>query len=142
MTPTNPDDRLAALRQLAQERHVPSGPEPARLGDVLSKLFALRGYGRVRGDEQLQHAWQTALATLVEADWLNQTRVLFLRSGVLNVGVSNSALLSELAAFHKQALLQTLRTQAAHLRIRDLKFRIAAMGGSVPSTEATDADAD
>ena len=125
-TPANPDDRLAALRKLSEERRVPTGPEPVPLGKILSQLFALRGYGRVRGDQQLHEAWQKTLVAIGEPEWQAHTRVLNLRNGTLHIGVSSSALLSELAAFHKQRLLKSLRDNFAHLRLRDLKFRLAS----------------
>ena len=133
---SNPDERLSALRKLSQERSLPRGPEPAPLGKILSQLFALRGYGRVRGDQQLNEAWQKTLATLGEPDWHAHTRVLYLRNGTLHIGVSSSALLSELAAFHKSRLLQSLRGNFAQLRLRDLKFRLTSDNASPGETES------
>ncbi|SFI15654.1 Protein of unknown function [Planctomicrobium piriforme] len=94
--------------------------EPDTLGSVLSKLFALRGYGRPQAGRVLQELWTSA----AEPALLAQTKVLSLKNGVLQVGVSNSALLSELAAFRKMELLEILRKSPAGAKIRDLKFKL------------------
>ncbi len=94
--------------------------EPVQLRRVLSELIALKGLGRVQGNAQLQQAWQT-----VAGDEIGRSsRVLEFKRGVLNVGVNNSALLNELAGFHKQTMLENLQKQFAHLKIQDIKFRL------------------
>jgi predicted nucleic acid-binding Zn ribbon protein len=98
--------------------HKSSGPSP--LGDVLSRLMTLRGYGRTQGNRQLAELWRRIAGDMIA----DRTKVLGLKNGVLQVGVANAALLSELTAFHRHSLLQTLRTEAAHTGIRDLKFRL------------------
>lgn len=94
--------------------------EPDTLGSVISKLFAARGFGRVQADRQLHAAWKQTAGE----DVARQTRVLGLKNGVLQIGVSNSALLSELASFRKQELLEQMKTDHAQLRLRDLKFKL------------------
>lgn len=94
--------------------------DPQPLGDVLSHLFALRGYGRVQGDRQLHDAWRSAAGEQIA----RQTRVTGVKNGILQVGVASSALLSELAAFHKWSLLDRLRSEHPQLRINDIKFRL------------------
>jgi predicted nucleic acid-binding Zn ribbon protein len=94
--------------------------EPAALGEVLSRLFALRGYGRPQAQRQLHEAWNRAAG----AELAPQTRVLVLKQGVLHVGVANSALLSELTAFRKPELLEGLQAAAPQLRVRDIKFKL------------------
>lgn len=96
--------------------------EPVLLGRVLSELVALKGLARVQGSEQLQQAWQTVVGEEIGQG----SRVLELSRGVLNVGVSNSALLNEVVGFHKQVLLEKLQTQFAHLKIREIRFRLKA----------------
>ena len=94
--------------------------EPQHLGKVLSELIALKGLARVHGSEQLQQAWKT-----VAGDEIGQrSRVLELTRGVLQIGVGSSALLNELVGFHKQTLLEQLQAQFAHLKIREIKFRL------------------
>lgn len=90
------------------------------VGDVLSQLFALRGYGRVRGDRQLHDVWRAAAGEAIA----KQTRVAGVRNGVLQVGVASAALLSELAGFHKASLLERLQSDHPQLNVRDIKFKL------------------
>lgn len=94
--------------------------EPQHVGKVLSELIALKGLARVHGIEQLQQAWKTVAGD----DVGRHSRVIELSRGVLQVGVSNSAVLNELAGFHKQVFLEQLQQQFSHLKIRDIKFRL------------------
>ncbi|MEX0718418.1 MAG: DUF721 domain-containing protein [Planctomycetaceae bacterium] len=100
------------------KRHGRSGPES--LGKALAELVALRGLARPRGDAQLADVWRNVAGPQIAA----ATKVLGIRRGVLQVGVSNSALLSELASFHKASLLAAMTREHADLKIRDLKFRL------------------
>ena len=105
------------------DRTTERGPhEPQALGDVLSRLMALRGYGRVRGGRQLADVWRAAAGEKTAA----RTRVMGLKNGVLQIGVSNAALLSELTSFHRQSLLESLQKSKGGYAIRDLKFRLRA----------------
>ena len=90
------------------------------MSDVLSQLFAVRGYGRVRGDRQLQEIWRETAGGVIA----RQTRVSGVKNGVLQVGVANSGLLSELVAFHKHSLLQKLQSDQPQLNVRDIKFKL------------------
>lgn len=94
--------------------------EPNPLGSVLSQLFALRGFGRPQANQQLHQLWRSVCGCELQ----QQTRVLGLKNGVLQIGVSNSALLSELTSFRKAELLERLQADHAELRVRDLKFRL------------------
>ena len=110
-----PQDPYRNLRGFTAEKSA----EPQRIGHVLSELIVLKGLARVHGIEQLHQAWQTVAGE----ETARKSRVLELTRGVLQIGVSNSALLNELVGFHKQTLLENLRQQFAHLKIRDIKFR-------------------
>ncbi len=96
------------------------GPEPQRLSSALSELIAIRGYARVRGDAQLQSAWAETAGVVIA----RQTRAVAIRRGVLHVAVDHAPLLSELAGFYRQSLLEKLQKQHADLKIRDLKFKL------------------
>lgn len=105
------------------DRTTERGPhEPQALGDVLSRLMALRGYGRVRGSRQLADVWRAAAGEKIAA----RTRVMGLKHGVLQIGVCNAALLSELASFHRHSLLESLQRSGGQHGIQDLKFRLRA----------------
>jgi predicted nucleic acid-binding Zn ribbon protein len=94
--------------------------EPQHVGKAISELIALKGLARVHGTEQLQQAWRTVAGEEIG----RKSRVIELTRGVLHVGVGSSALFNELAGFHKQTLLETLQQQFAHLKIREIKFRL------------------
>ena len=98
--------------------------EVSKLGDVLSKVVAMRGIGRIRGDRQLLDAWKSVAGP--EAS--EGSRPTTLRNGVLQVLVSNSALLSELVSFHKAMILARLKAEHPSLKIRDLKFKLQSRG--------------
>jgi len=97
------------------------GPEP--IADILSELFAKRGYARVRSGAALEEAWRQSAG---EA-FAEETRVGGLRRGVLEVVVANSTLLQELQ-FAKQFLLEGLKSRLPDEPVKDLRFRV----GSVP----------
>ena len=63
-----------------------------------------------------------------------QTRVGEVRRGVLNVTVAHLALLEELAAFRKPALLAALRQAAPGTVIHDIRFRVGPIGPPAPAT--------
>jgi hypothetical protein len=98
------------------KREPEKGPE--RLGDVLSRLFTLRGWGRRQGRLHLEQAWVE-----VAGDYARQTRVAGLRRGVLEVEVGSAVLLQELAHFHKRRLLEALRARLPGTTLTDLRFR-------------------
>lgn len=99
----------------SQDRH-----GPRQLGDILTDLFAARGYARLRARDELESAWSRA----VGESRSKLTKLGGVRRGVLTVVVAHSALLEEFAAFEKQAILASLRGEAAGSVIRDIKFRV------------------
>jgi hypothetical protein len=103
------------------KREPEKGPE--RLGDVLSRLFTLRGWGRRQGRLHLEQAWVE-----VAGEHAKQTRVAGLRRGVLEVEVGSAVLLQELAHFHKRRLLEALRARLPGTTLTDLRFRAGVIG--------------
>jgi len=93
------------------------GPEP--LGEILSRLFAARGWGRRQERLRLEDAWAEA----VGPDYAKQTCVGVLRRGVLEVVVGNAVLMQELAHFQKRRLLEQLRRRLTGTTLTDLRFR-------------------
>ena len=93
--------------------------EVEHLSKALSELIALRGLARVGGDSQLAAVWSEIAGEQIAG----RTKVLGLKRGVLHIGVNSSALLGQLASFHKQSLLRQLKQQR-ELKIRDLKFEL------------------
>lgn len=100
------------------------GPKegPEALGEILSRLFTARGWGRRQDRLRLEQAW-TAAVDDVLPHVARQTRVGNLRRGVLEVMVGNAVLLQELASFHKRKLLESLRRRLSGVTITDLRFR-------------------
>src|SRR3954462_6227552 len=96
-----------------------SGTGPRRLSGALSELIALRGLARTGEAAELDAVWRAAAGESIAS----KTRVMGIKRGVLQVGVSNTPLLSELASFHRESLLRKLQLDHAALKIRDLKFR-------------------
>ena len=102
----------------------PGGCGPKELGDVLSNLFAERGYGRLQAVGELEAAWVAAVGEL----GARQTQLGGVRRGVLNVTVAHPALLEELSSFQKPQLLATLRREVPGTPILDIRFRIGPVG--------------
>jgi hypothetical protein len=80
----------------------------------------LRGLARSGGSAELASIWIEVAGSTIAG----KTRVMGIKRGVLQIAVSNSPLLSELASFHKESLLSNLQQKHSHLKIRDLKFRL------------------
>jgi len=99
----------------------PRGPEP--LGEILSRLFTARGWGRRQDRLRLEQAWNE----VVGADHAAHTRPGTLRRGVLEVVVDNAVLLQELAHYHKRRLLEQLRRRLPGTPINDLRFRAGVL---------------
>src|SRR5207253_10811598 len=93
------------------------GPEP--LGEILSRLFAARGWGRRQARMHLEEAWAEAAGPEIA----KHTRVVQLRRGVLEVEVNNGVLLQELAHYHKRRLLEQLRGRLPGTPVCDLRLR-------------------
>ena len=101
----------------------PKGPE--LLGEILSRLFTARGWGRRQDRLHLERAWEDTLAACGLAS--GQTRVSGLRRGVLEVVVADSVLIQELAHFHKRRLLEQLRGRLPGTPLKDLRFRAGVL---------------
>lgn len=103
---------------MAIRRDVPEkGPE--RLKEVLSRLFAGRGWGRRQDRLRLERAWAEAAG----AELAGHTQPTALRRGVLEVVVDSAVLLQELTHFHKRRLLAELRQRMPGTPLTDLRFR-------------------
>src|SRR5436309_1193207 len=104
-----------------RKKQRPDGPQP--LGEILSRLFTTRGWGRRQGQLHLEQAWNEAAGP----DFAAQTRVNGLRRGVLEILVGNSVLMQELAHYHKRRLLEQLRSRLTNTPITDLRFRAGVL---------------
>jgi predicted nucleic acid-binding Zn ribbon protein len=93
------------------------GPEP--LKEVLSQLFAARGWGRRQERLHIERAWEAAAG----AEIALKTRVGATRRGQLEIEVGNAVLLQELNHFHKRRLLEEMRKRLPAANITGLRFR-------------------
>jgi hypothetical protein len=80
--------------------------------------MARRGYGRIQSARQVDDAWQSVCSSLA-----SQSRPGNINRGVLEIYVSNSAVLQELN-FQQAALVDQLRQCAPQLGITALRFRL------------------
>jgi len=97
-----------------------NGPE--KIGEILSRLFSARGWGRKQDRLRLERAWADA----VGSDLAPQTRVAGIKRNVLEVEVKSAVLLQELTQFHKRRLLEALRKTLTGVTVADLRFRAGA----------------
>ena len=95
--------------------------DPQLLSLALSELIALRGFARVRSENELDTAWKA----IAGPELAGQTRPMQISRGVLTVFVQNAPLLSELSAFQGPELLQKLKLKVPHLKIKNLKFKLS-----------------
>lgn len=89
------------------------------MSEVLSRLFAARGWGRRQERLHLEDAWAKAIGP----EHAGRTRLGGLRRGILEVEVDNAIILQELAHFHKRKILERLRKQLPRVNLTDLRFR-------------------
>jgi predicted nucleic acid-binding Zn ribbon protein len=101
------------------------GPEP--IGEILSRLFAARGWGRRQDRLRLEEAW----AAVAGPEQARHTCVGAFRRGVLEILVGNAVLLQELAHYQKRRLLEQLRTRLPDTRLTDLRFRAGRIDNNV-----------
>jgi predicted nucleic acid-binding Zn ribbon protein len=97
-------------------------PGPERIGEILSRLFTARGWGRRSARLQLEKAWSDA----VGAKHQSHTRVLQVRKGVLEVEVDSAIVMQELSSFHKRRLLDKLKRALPNTELKELRFRSGA----------------
>jgi predicted nucleic acid-binding Zn ribbon protein len=109
-------------------RRQPSEKGPELLGEVLSRLFMARGWGRKQDRLRLEQAWAEALG----ADRAKLTRVAGLRRGVLEIEVGNGVLLQELTHYHKRKLLEQVRAKLPNVTVTDLRFRAGIVNEDRP----------
>lgn len=96
---------------------------PELVGEVISRLFTARGWGRLTERQRLEQTW----AAVCGAEIAPQTRISGIRRGVLEIDVANPMLLHELAGFHKRRLLEALKKQIPGMPLKDIRFRTAKM---------------
>lgn len=94
---------------------------PEKIGEIIGRLFAARGWGRKQERLRLERAWAEAAGPQYQAN----TRVGAIRRNVFEVEVRGAVVLQELAQFHKRRLLEALRKLLPEITLTDLRFRSA-----------------
>lgn len=92
---------------------------PEHIGEVISRLFTTRGWGRRQDRLQLEQVW----TEVIGEEFAQQTELGSIRRGVLEITVGNAVLLQELAHFHKRRLLEGLRSRLPTITLHDIRFR-------------------
>ncbi len=112
---------LSAAKQQSGNQAGMQGPSggPQQIGIAIAELMARRGYGQVEWREQVWQAWQAAAGEYLAS----KCGVGHIRRGVLEVTVTSSSVLQELA-FRKQELLRKIRHSLPRANIRDLRFSV------------------
>ena len=114
------DDPEGVIDELAARQRF--GRAPKRMADILSRLIARKGYGRLQSTAVFQEAWVTAVGDLLAG----QSRPGSIRRGTLEVTVQNSAVAQELQ-FNKQQVLTRLKDIVSDCVIHDIRFRVGAI---------------
>jgi predicted nucleic acid-binding Zn ribbon protein len=98
----------------------PKGPES--IGEVVSRLFAARGWGRQQERLKLEQSWHEA----VGAEYRSVTRVAGFRRQILEIEVNGAVPLQELSQFYKRRVLAKLRQLLPGTTITDLRFKASS----------------
>ena len=94
--------------------------EPQPISAAISEYIARRGFSRVQGNAQLANDWAKVAGERIAA----KTKVMGLARGTLQIGVASSALLNEIASFHRADLLKKIQAEYPDHKIKDLKFKL------------------
>lgn len=112
----NQANDLVKSRQRFQRR-------PRRPADILGQLMARKGYAQTKTANELEVTWNE----IVGAKWQVKTKVGAIRSGVLEIIVSNSSVNQQLE-FKKKKFLVELQTRLPQNNFKDLRFRVGKIG--------------
>lgn len=97
-----------------------SRPKP--IANVLSDLFAKRGYARVQAARDHAEAWRQAAGD----EWARTTRPGQIKRGVLEVVCTSSILVQEMT-FQKAGLIKKLAELLPDEKIKDIKIRVGSI---------------
>ena len=93
---------------------------PQRIGRLLASYLRAAGLHEVEEARELAEAWRQSVSRKI----FEGTRLLRVRNGVVQVGVSCSALLFELSGFYREEILTRLRSNYEGGYLRDLRFML------------------
>ena len=114
------DESQEVIKEIAAKQQF--GRKPKRIADILSRLIAKKGYGRLQATAKFQEAWAEAVGPeLAKLSYPGR-----LRRGTLEVTVRNSAVSQELQ-FNKQQVLTKLQAFVTDCSIEDIRFRVGTI---------------
>lgn len=123
MDPQLAAEKLAELSvRAAREQRRRHARAPKKASNVVAQLFAKKGYGQPRTNEQLRTAWAEAAGPALGK--FCQAGVV--RRGVLEVIVANSMMAQELG-FEKTRLLKAMQQKLPDARIEGLRFKVGRL---------------
>lgn len=96
----------------------PAFGQPTRLGNVLNRLVRQKGIAEQSSQQALQELWKTS----VDQRIADKTFVRKFRAGILEIGVSNGAILEELNSYLRHDLLIAVQKKHPDPKIESLKF--------------------
>jgi predicted nucleic acid-binding Zn ribbon protein len=117
-------DAIADVQRTREQQHCFPRPRPKRMGDLVARLLAKRGYAQIQAAGEVVAAWQAAVGAKLAA----HTRVGALKTGTLNVIVASTGLLQELL-FQKDDLLTRINKQLHSTTIKKLHLRTGNVTG-------------
>ncbi len=91
---------------------------PVQLGQLLGNLVRKRGLAEQSSRSELEDIWRTSAGERVAS----KSYVKRLKSGVLEIGVTNGAILEELTCYLKHELLPAIQQKHPEPPITSLKF--------------------
>lgn len=94
------------------------GSKPTKLGLVLQNLVRRKGLAEQSSGQELDQLWKTVAGERAAAS----SYVRKFRGGVLEIGVTNGAILEELNSYLRQDLLLAMQNQHPDPPIASLKF--------------------
>ncbi|MEQ9406168.1 MAG: DUF721 domain-containing protein [Fuerstiella sp.] len=92
--------------------------QPARLGQLLQNVVRKKGLAEESNRQKLDDAWRKAAGQRVAA----RSHVRRLQGGILEIGVTNGAILEELTCYLQHELLPAVQQLHADPPINSLKF--------------------
>ncbi len=91
---------------------------PIKLGQLLGNLIRKRGLAEKSSRQELDDVWRSTVGERIAS----KSYVRRLKSGVLEVGVSNGAILEELTCYLQHEFLPVIQQKHPEPKINSLKF--------------------
>lgn len=101
--------------------------KPVHLRDVLARLIRQRGLANSSANSELNDLWKS----IVPPEISSRSRIKRISDGVVEVAVSNNAVMEQLRGFYEHDVLNELKQRKPEYNIRSIRFtRDRATGSS------------